>query len=72
MKVYLVTNPPTDSAFRQKAERMLGGDGESPEGLQSVLRRDYPRAAVVRGIEDKGAERWYAYRDGHWIATDRR
>jgi hypothetical protein len=70
MKVLLVTNPASDGAFRTKAQRMLGSDAASPEGLQSVLRSEYPRASVVRGIEDKGSERWYAYRDGRWIDPD--
>lgn len=70
MKVQLLTNPATDRVFRLKAERMLGDAAASPDDLQSNLRRDYPRAAVVRGIEDNGAERWYAYRDGHWIGRD--
>ena len=61
MKVQLVANPTTDSAFRLAAERVLGLVPISPEGLQSGLRGSYPHVAVVRGIEDHGAERWYAY-----------
>lgn len=71
MKVLLHTNPATDGAFRMTAERILGEDPASPEGLQSVLRHEYPSAAVVRGIEDNGSERWYAYRDGRWIDPTR-
>jgi len=67
MKVLLVTNPATDAAFRVAAERALGHVPVDPEGLQSDLRDSYPRVSVVRGIEDNGAERWYAYRDGHWV-----
>ena len=69
MKVLLVTNPTTDAAFRVAAESALGLGPISPEGLQSGLRGTYPHVAVVRGIEDHGTERWYAYRDGHWIDT---
>jgi len=67
MKVLLVTNPATDVAFRVAAERALDHLPIGPEGLQSGLRESYPRVSVVRGIEDNGAERWYAYRDGHWV-----
>jgi hypothetical protein len=67
MKVLLVTNPAADIGFRVAAEQMLGERAVSPEGLQSGLIRRYPRVSVVRGIQDRGAERWYAYRDGHWI-----
>lgn len=67
MKILLVTNPAADIGFRVAAERTLGADPASPEGLQSGLIRQYPRVAVFRGIQDRGTERWYAYRDGHWI-----
>jgi hypothetical protein len=66
MRVQLVTNPASDGAFRISAQRMLGGDAQSPEGLQADLQGEYPSVSVVRGIEDNGSERWYAYRDGHW------
>ena len=67
MKVQLLTNPASDHAFRVAAERLLDHLPFSPERLRSSLVRDYPRASVVRGIQDRGTERWYAYRDGHWI-----
>lgn len=69
MKVQLITNPPADGDFRTSAERLLREDGASPEGLQSHLRGEYPEASVVRGIEDNGAIRWYAYREGHWVGS---
>lgn len=69
MRIQLVTNPLTDGDFRITAERMLSEDGLSPEGLQSHLRSEYPHASVVRGIEDSGSVRWYAYRDGHWVGA---
>lgn len=72
VKVLLVTNPLTDGAFRARAQRMLGKEPVSPGGLQSKLRVDYPLASVVRGIEDNGSERWYAYRDGHWVRSAER
>ena len=46
---------------------MLANDGATPQSLQLHLRSEYPRALVVRGIEDRGSERWYAYRDGYWV-----
>lgn len=67
MKVLLVTNPATDGTFRVAAERMLGANRTSPEGLQSLLRDEYPHASVFRGIQEYGSERWYAYRDGRWM-----
>lgn len=67
MKVLLITNPAADAVFRSTAERMLGLNGHAPETLQSHLRDEYPRASVVRGIQDNGAERWYAYREGVWV-----
>jgi hypothetical protein len=70
MKVQLITNPAADGDFRLTAERMLNGDGHTPEGLQSRLRGDYPRVSVVRGIQDNGLERWYVYRDGTWIGPN--
>jgi hypothetical protein len=72
MKVLLVTNPAADGAFRSTAQRLLGQNGHAPETLQSHLREEYPRASVVRGIQDKGAERWYAYREGVWVDSARR
>lgn len=71
MKVQLRTNPEADGEFRLAAERVLDDHPVSPEGLQSVLRHEYPRASVVRGIEDNGSERWYAYRDGRWTGAIR-
>jgi hypothetical protein len=71
MKVLLHTNPAADGTFRLTAERMLDNHPVSPETLQSVLRSEYPRAAVVRGINDNGSERWYAYRDGRWTGPAR-
>lgn len=70
MKVQLLTNPATDDLFRISAQRILGRKSESPEDLQTGLQADYPRVSVVRGIEDNGFERWYAYRDGHWTHPD--
>jgi len=67
MKVELVTNPANDGAFRAAAERLMGDDRSGPEGLQSGLVGEFPRVSVVRGIQDRGTERWYAYRDGHWV-----
>ena len=70
MKVALVTFPAADAAFRIFAESFVALDGEStPAALEACLRRSYPLASVNRGIVDRNAERWYAYRDGTWIAS---
>jgi hypothetical protein len=71
MIVRLITNPTSDAHFRDKAEGILADGADSPIGLQARLREDYPSASVVRGIEEQGAERWYAYRDGRWIDSAR-
>jgi hypothetical protein len=63
----LVVNPATDHQFRKRAEA-LAGSIETPEQLQQLLRVEYERARVVRGVTDV-AERWYVYREGHWINT---
>jgi hypothetical protein len=67
MNVRLITNPTADSAFRLAAEASLAAGAASPVGLEAHLREEYPSVSVVCGIADVGSERWYAYRDGHWI-----
>jgi hypothetical protein len=67
VKVTLITNPKGDMAFRGAAQACLDDGAQSPAGLQHCLRQDYPDASVADGIVDRGAERWYAYREGVWI-----
>jgi hypothetical protein len=67
MNVRLITNPTADNAFRLAAEASLAAGAASPVGLEARLREEYPRVSVVCGIAEVGSERWYAYRDGHWI-----
>jgi hypothetical protein len=68
----LITNPSDDLAFRDLAEGVLR-EGQSPEELQGILRRQYPRA-VVRPRDLAGERRvvWYLYREGRWVARDDR
>jgi hypothetical protein len=63
----LVTNPADDVAFREDAEAALV-EGQSAAGLQSILRRSYPRAVVrARDLAGERPVVWYLYRDGHWV-----
>jgi hypothetical protein len=64
-----VTNPDTDSDFRSRAEQ-LASEVDTPDELERLLRAEYRRARVVRGVTDI-VERWYVYRDGRWINNTR-
>ncbi len=44
----------------------LVASASTPEELQQLLRQHYDGARVVRGVTDI-VERWYVYRDGHWV-----
>lgn len=70
MTVRLVTNPQTDTDFQRRAEELVD-QVDSPEELESLLREQYHRARVVRGVTDI-TERWYVYRDGRWINSRER
>ena len=65
MTVRLVTNPQSDIEFRRRAEELVN-KVETPEELEGLLRPDYHRARVVRGVTDI-VERWCVYRDGRWV-----
>jgi hypothetical protein len=69
LKIALVTNPDGDQGFRSSAEAYIADGVESPGSLQHSLRREYPKASVAAGIVERGVERWYAYREGHWIRS---
>lgn len=72
MKTNVVCNPSEDSDFKRFAEGHVQLTG-SPAELERRLRARYPAARVVEGISNGfGPERWYAYRDGHWISGDPR
>ena len=47
----------------------MGAGAATAANLQVCLRSEYPRALVTNGIIDRGIERWYAYRDGHWVTA---
>lgn len=71
MAKIIVCNPNTDNDFRRSVDQ-LGRRAASPAELESHLREDYPGARVVDGVAAGfGTERWYAYREGHWISSDR-
>ena len=67
MKILLVTFPSDDEAFRAHAQKLLASAGSAAARLQDRLRDSFPNALVVQGIRDTNVERWYAYRDGHWV-----
>jgi len=67
----VVTNPADDVPFRDAAAGALQ-EGQTPDELQLLLRRDYPRAVVrARDLAGERAVVWYVYREGHWVARDR-
>ena len=69
MNISLITNPGDDDAFRQLAERLVAEGADTAGRLQDWLKEAYPSALVVQGITDALGDRWYAYRDGHWVRT---
>lgn len=69
MDVTLFMNPASDERFRSSVDACLAEGADTPAGLQRCLRTTYPTASVTNGIIDRGIERWYAYRDGSWIAS---
>jgi hypothetical protein len=68
VKVRIVANPANDQRFVRRVQD-LAEDVDSPEQLEQLLRREYSRARVVRGVTDV-VERWYAYRDGRWTNSN--
>jgi hypothetical protein len=68
--VRLVTNPGSDTEFQRRAEELVSGVN-TPEQLEALLRAEYDRARVVRGVTDI-VERWYVYRDGRWVNSRER
>ena len=67
-RVRIIANPANDLVFARRAEE-LAVRANTPEDLERELRDSYGRARVVRGVTDI-VERWYAYRDGRWTASD--
>ena len=67
LDVVVTSNPSTDRRFRQSIESCMGAGATTAANLQICLRAHYPSALVTNGIIDRGVERWYAYRDGHWV-----
>ncbi|MEP7379380.1 MAG: hypothetical protein ABI725_07450 [Chloroflexota bacterium] len=60
-------NPPQDGVLASRV-RDIGGQVESPEELEAMLRPDYPQVRVVRGVTDI-VDRWYVYREGRWTRS---
>jgi hypothetical protein len=63
--IRLIINPQTDGDFGRRVNE-LAGQARGPEELEVLLRSEYPRTVVARGVIDV-VERWYVYREGHWI-----
>lgn len=63
----IVTIPSTDPAFRAHVDHLRRRhDLDTPEALNSRLRRLYPRAVVrARDLANESPV-WYVYRDGSW------
>ncbi|MDP8905721.1 MAG: hypothetical protein M3N29_10525 [Chloroflexota bacterium] len=62
-------NPGNDTEFKHSVEHH-GRTARNPADLERRLRTRYPRARVFEGISDTfGTARWYAYREGHWVAA---
>jgi PAS domain-containing protein len=68
--VRIITIPTTDLAFSQMANRLHAtAESQSAAGLETRLRRVFPRA-VVRSREIAGEPAaWYVYRDGGWRSS---
>ena len=68
--VRIITIPTTDLAFSQMVNRLHAtAESQGPIGLETRLRRIFPRA-VVRSREIAGeAPAWYVYRDGGWRSS---
>jgi hypothetical protein len=67
--VVVTINPSSDRRFRESIEACVSAGAATAGNLQTCLRAEYPSALVTNGIIDRGVERWYAYRDGHWITA---
>lgn len=70
MNISLITNPADDDAFRLLAEHFVAEGADSAGRLQGWLKKAYPSALVVQGIRDTHGDRWYAYREGHWVRQE--
>jgi hypothetical protein len=68
----IVANPPDDAEFRALITAFLMSGGRRAEDLEAALRATHPAAVVrPRALTGERLEVWYAYRDGHWVRTDR-
>ncbi len=66
VRVYVV--PQSDGRFERTAQAHASNGSDTPEKLQERLREEWPHSRVIRGITDAQQERWYVYREGHWIS----
>jgi hypothetical protein len=66
-RIEVFANPRADGAFAEAAQAHADDGADDPEELQRRLREYWPDSRVARGITDGNSERWYAYREGHWI-----
>jgi len=64
-----VINPPSDVRFADRAASLLPDHVRTPEGLETELRKDYPRAVVHKRVLTGEPDTWYVYREGRWIPS---
>ncbi|HVM29764.1 MAG TPA: hypothetical protein VM305_03210 [Candidatus Limnocylindrales bacterium] len=68
----IITNPGGDGELRELSDTLLADGLETPDALERRLRERFPKARVFRGITDRGGwERWYVYREGRWVFSER-
>lgn len=72
MRVALVINPLGDRTFGASVHACSADGSDTPDALQTALRADWPNAIVRDGIVESDVQRWYVYRDGHWIRDESR
>lgn len=69
----LIINPADDAVFVAYVRAVMRDGVLSPDALNRLLSRNYPRVVVRRReLSNEPIEVWYVYRDGHWTPPPRR
>ena len=71
VRVRLITNPASDRRIADSADVVLARGVERPEEMEVALRTEFPTVRVVPGVVDGNEWRWYVYRDGRWVNSER-
>ena len=67
----IIINPRDDVRFSELVDRSVLSGVESPDTLERLLRRVYPRAVVRRReLAGEQVEVWYVYREGRWVSGE--